>query len=471
MKEAVRHESWARRARRTAEKAFAVLVAMSFVSAPVASADRTPLKPGMNLFSPQQDIQIGRQNARQAEAKLVMLNDARVDNYLNALGERLAAHAPGERYPYQFRCVNDRAINAFALPGGFVYVNRGVIEAADDEAQLAGVMAHEISHVALRHGTNQASKAELTQGLAGLAGFAGGVTGAVAQLGADFGAQSVLLKMSRSAESQADILGTQILFDANYDPRALAQFFEKIEEESKGKQSAEFFSNHPNPDHRSERVQEEVSKLGGPRNGYVTDSEEFRDIKRHVMLLPPPPKGGSGALTQNGQPGGPGRRTGDRPDPPSDRFQSFENENLQIRFPDNWRSTSQGDMSNFVPDGGVVTGRNGQSGLVYGVIVNMADPRGKTLQEATEGFIDDLRHSNSAVQVRGRREQMRMDGLDALSTYLTNDSTAGGKETDWVVTVLRPRGLLYIVCVAPENEFDSYRHAFETMVNSVRFSK
>src|SRR5436190_1875294 len=128
-----------------------------------AADSRTKLKPGWNLFSPQQDIEMGRESAKQAEMQLPILNDRQATSYIDTLGKQLASHAPGEKYPYQFKIVNDTAINAFALPGGFIYVNRGAIEAADSENQIAGVMAHEIGHVVLRHGTNQVSKAYLAQ--------------------------------------------------------------------------------------------------------------------------------------------------------------------------------------------------------------------------------------------------------------------------------------------------------------------
>src|SRR5260221_14145487 len=188
--------------------------------APAVWADRTSLKPGVNIFSPEQDIELGKQNAAQAEQQLRMLKDPKVDNYLNNLGKKLAAHAPGYKYPYQYKCVNDTAVNAFALPGGYIYINRGAIEAADTEAQLAGVMAHETSHVALRHGTNQATKAQLTSVpfaiLGGMVG--GGATGLLAQLAGSFSLNSILLKYSRTDESQADVMGTQILYDTGYDP-------------------------------------------------------------------------------------------------------------------------------------------------------------------------------------------------------------------------------------------------------------
>ena len=265
-------------------QAVVLAVALALVPAPLAWADRTQLKPGWNMFSPQQDVEVGQQVSSEAEQQVPMLNDSRVDNYLNNLGRRLAAKAPGDKFPYTFKVVNDRAINAFALPGGHVYINRGVIEAADNEAQLAGVMAHEISHVALRHGTNQASKASAAQmPLAILGGLLGSnSTGAaLAQLGAGFAVNSILLKYSRTAESQADLMGTQILYDSGYDPRAMAQFFEKIQAEDKGGQPSEFFSHHPNPDNRI-RASEPgncQARRGAARcqDGFP----EFQDIKRY----------------------------------------------------------------------------------------------------------------------------------------------------------------------------------------------
>jgi beta-barrel assembly-enhancing protease len=252
--------------------------------------ERTALKPGWNLFSPEQDIQMGRQASARVGRQVLLLNDPRVDNYLDALGKKLASYAPGYKFPYQYRCVNDENVNAFALPGGFIYIDRGVFEAADDEAQLAGVMAHETSHVALRHGTNQVSKAEAWRIPLGLLGAAGGLGGLMAQVGAGFTLNSIVLKYSRDDETQADVLGTQILYDAGYDPRALAQFFELIEAESKGKEPAEFFSDHPNPGNRIGRIDEEVDKLGGPEPNYQRDSDDFHSIKIYLMKLPKPPK-------------------------------------------------------------------------------------------------------------------------------------------------------------------------------------
>jgi Zn-dependent protease with chaperone function len=454
-----------------ARQAVALVAAVALVFAPLAWAERTQLKPGWNLFSPAQDVQVGRDASRQAERQVPMLNDPRVDSYLNNLGRRLASHAPGYRFSYQYKCVNSREINAFALPGGFVYINRGVIEAADNEAQLAGVMAHETSHVALRHGTNQASKAYAAQvPLAILGGLVGGnsVAGLMAQLGASFTLNSVMLKYSRTDESQADIMGTQILYDSGYDPRAMAQFFEKLQAESKGKRPAEFFSDHPNPEHRIDRVDEEVDKLGGPPPNYKTDSPEFQGIKRYVLSLPAPPKSGSRGRSNSSR--------GNAPSRPSNRFRDFENDSFAVRFPDNWGQQGQGNAVAFVPDGGVVDDGRGNAALAYGVMVNIFEPQSRggtspSLDDATDQLINSLNRSNPAMRVARQREYLRVDGERAASTHLTNDSPLGGRENDWVVSMMRPEGLLFFVCVVPERESADYDPTFQAIISSIRFPR
>jgi hypothetical protein len=451
--------------------AFLAVTALVFApAAPPVWANRTALKPGVNVFTPEQDIQLGKQNAAEAEKQLRMLNDPRVDEYLNSLGKKLVAHAPGYKYPYQYKCVNDAAVNAFALPGGYIYINRGAIEAADTEAQLAGVMAHETSHVALRHGTNQATKAQLTSvPFAILGGMVGGGSagGLLTQLAASFSLNSILLKYSRTDESQADIMGTQILYDTGYDPRAMAQFFEKLNAETKGKQPAQFFSDHPNPGNRVERVDQEVDSLGGPPANYQSDSPEFQEIKRYVRRLPQPPKSApGGAATAN---------TG-KPEPPSAHLNGFQNDVLDLRYPDNWKSNASGSTFTLMPPGGVVQDNKGQSALAYGVMFNEFQPRADNstrvpIEEATDQFVASLRQSNPNLRGIGNRRRMQVDGADAVSAYFTNGSPVGGNERDWLVTIERPEGLLFFICVAPENDFDSYDAAFQNLINSVRFRR
>lgn len=435
---------------------------------------------------------MGQQVAPDAERQLPMLNDARVDDYVNTLGRRLATRAQGEKYPYRFKVVNDKAINAFALPGGPIYINRGVIEAADNESQLAGVIAHEISHVALRHGTNQASKASAAQlPLAILGGIIGSdsTKAAVAQLGAAFALNSVLLKYSRSAESQADIMGTQILHDSGYDSRGMAQFFEKIEAEQKGSGPVEFFSNHPSPDHRIERVNQEVAVLGGARRDSAS-SRDFDGIKRYVQSLPAPPARGR-VQTSDDRRQPPGA-TGTTPDWPSERLVSVEGSLLRIDHPDNWQAYGQGDAMTIAPRGGLLEDGQGNQALAYGVIVNIFEPRedgygpqlqppgygqgssqGATtrLEQSTDLLVQELRLSNRNMRVIRYREVIGVDGDRALSTYLSNDSPLGGRETDWLITVDRPDGLVFIVFAAPESDFQRYEGTFHQMLRSVRIRR
>jgi hypothetical protein len=450
----------------------AVLLAVAWVAlAPGASAQRTQLKPGWNMFSPEQDVEVGKRAALDAQKQLPVCNSPRIDAYLTELGRRLTAKLPtgGVQYPWEFHCVNDKAINAFALPGGYVFVNRGTIEAADNEAQLAGVMAHELSHVALRHGTNQATKAQMTQGILGVAGgiFGGSTSGALLTSLGSFAAGGVLLRYSRTAESQADVMGTQVLYDAGYDPRALSQFFEKLEAETKGKNPPEFFSDHPSPEHRVERVDEEVQKLGGVPANAKRDSPEFEAIKREVLALPVVRKAA-----------GPGAAAGSvgRIAAPSSNFTLYQGKSYTLRYPDNWRAyPDDSGGASFAPDGAVVQGSSGQGGVAYGLIVGITKARQNSssadaLPNATQQLISGLQQSNPNMKITRQASRVRLNGQRALSTYLSNDSPAGGRETDWLISVLRPEGLLYFVCVAPESAYNDYDKTFSSILDSVRFA-
>jgi len=436
-----------------------------------ALAQRTQLKPGWNKFSTQDDINLGKRAATDAEKQLPLCNAPRVDAYLTQLGTRLAQKLPtgGAQYPFEFHCVNDKAINAFALPGGYVFVNRGAIEASDNEAQLAGVMAHELSHVALRHGTNQATKAIAAETGLGIFGaiFGDSAGGALLTTLGNFTAGGVLLRYSRTAESQADVMGTQVLYDAGYDPRALAQFFEKLDAETKGKNPPEFFSDHPNPEHRVERVDEEVEKLGGAPANARRDSAEFEAIKREVLALPvvkKPAPGAAGAVATPAQ--------------PSHNFAEYRASSYTVKYPDNWKKypDSDGGGVSFAPENGVLDDGSGHSALAYGLIIGVSQAKGdpsdgKALNTATTQVIQELQKSNPSMKITRQGEHLRLDGQPGLSSYLSNVSPAGGPETDWVVTVLRPQGLLYFVCVAPQSVYDNYDKTFSSILDSVRFAR
>ncbi len=253
-------------------------------------------KPGFNLFSPQQDEELGRKSATEINKQLPLIRDRQVAHYVTTLGNRLAKAAPPQlrsgHYDWTFRVVNSEDINAFALPGGFIYVNRGAIRAAQDESQIAGVIAHEEGHVLMRHGTHQASQMVLAQAplsiLGGLLGQSSSWGSQLAKLGIGFGVNSMMLRNSRAAESQADEVGTYILYHAGYDPYGMAQFFAIIQKKSP-QRTLQFFSDHPNPGNRIRNVDREIPLLG-PKRNWKTDSPEFEAIQRRLARMPAPPK-------------------------------------------------------------------------------------------------------------------------------------------------------------------------------------
>jgi hypothetical protein len=352
-----------------------------------------------------------------------------------------------------------------------VFVNRGAIEAADNEAQLAGVIAHELSHVALRHGTTEATKARAAQGFVGILGAilgdnAGGAL--LTELGR-FSAGGVLLRYSRTSEMQADVMGTQVLYDAGYDPRALAQFFEKIEADSKGQNPPEFFSDHPNPENRVERVEEEIDKLGGLPAKMKKDSVEFEAIKREVLALPVVKKEILAGGAPIPRPIGP-------PSLPSANYAEYQAAAYAMKYPDNWKKYGEKNSVSFAPDGGVMEVGDGEAGLAYGVIVNTTKAEGdaseaKTLEKATQEMIVMLQKGNPKMKIERQPGRVRVNGQPGLSTYLTNESPAGGEETDWLITVMRPEGLVSFICVAPQKDYEKYDKTFSSILDSVKFQK
>lgn len=220
--------------------------------------------PGFNLFTVSQDIEIGKQSAVEAEKQLRLLNDRTTDNYLNRIVSRLAAYAPGAKYPYHIKLVNAAEVNAFALPGGPMYVNRGLVETARNEAELAGALAHEMAHVALRHGTHQASKAYLAQsGLGILGGLLGKSTSTAKVVNAvgGVGLNVAFLKFSRDDEYQADLVGAQIMAKAGYDPLAMATLFELLRstQSSNPGKVEQFLSDHPSSADREARIRQQAT--------------------------------------------------------------------------------------------------------------------------------------------------------------------------------------------------------------------
>ena len=262
--------------------AWVSLVAIALT--PLSALAQTQIKYHSNKYSVQDDVTLGRRAAQEVEQQFPLMRDSQVEGYVQDVGRRLVNAIPSQfqhsEFQYNFKVVNARDINAFALPGGPMYVNRGMIEVAKTEGEMAGVMAHEIAHVALRHGTAQATKGQKYGLLAGIAGIAGTILGGpgVGQLAqAPFAVY--LLKFSREYETEADILGAQIMARAGYDPRDLANMFRTISAQSGGGGGG-FLSDHPSPNDRYARINREAQLLrieGGQR-----DTREFASVQQRL---------------------------------------------------------------------------------------------------------------------------------------------------------------------------------------------
>jgi hypothetical protein len=209
-------------------------------------------------------------------------------------------------------------------------------------------------------------------------------------------------------------------------------------------------------------------KLGSPSLNAINDSGDFRSIRQFVKSLPPAPKAAENR-TQTSSTG-----QASRPPRPSDQLQNYDGENISLRFPDNWKANESDLSLTLAPEGGII-GSGNTSAIAYGATISIFTPGTANsssvgLAEATDQLIADLRNSNSGMRVTKNKGKIRVGGKPALSKILTNDAPAGGRETDWLVTVLRPEGLLYFIFVAPEQEFADYQKAFQQILNSVSYS-
>ncbi len=448
--------------------AVATLTASLLAPLVLLAADRINFKPGFNLYAPSVDVSEGRKATADVEKHLPLVTDPEVVSYVNQLGKRLAQVAPVKNdYPWAFKVVNSREINAFALPGGFIFVNRGAIEAAEDEAQIAGVIGHEEGHVVMRHGTHQASQMILAKAplavLGGLLSQDSGILSQVAQLGIGVGVEGLFLKNSRTAESQADEVGTYILYHSGYDPRAMSQFFEIIQSKYPQK-TLQFFSDHPNPENRVQKVDELIPRLG-PQNERKTDSAEFRVVKKRLLALQAPPQG---------KPASKAAMSPSNPPPaPSAQLVNYQGEGFSIDRPDNWEVQSDHGSVTMAPRGAILAGPAGETIQAYGVSIVQFQPssageRGWGLIDGTNHLVESMRRSNPNMRVL-RQDNLNLLGRPAISTQLEMDSAVEGqKERDDLVTLRSGDRLLALVFIAPEPAIAAYKPTFDAMLQSLQ---
>jgi hypothetical protein len=472
----------------------AILLTASLVAA------QTPITAPSNRYSPSEDVQLGGQAAEEVQRQLPLLNDSQVRSTVASIGQRLVNAIPNElrhsEFRYTFNVVNVREINAFALPGGPTFVNRGILQTAEDEGQIAGVLAHEISHVALRHGTAQATKATKYQfgAIAGaiLGSIIGGVPGAVVSQGTQFGLGTAFLRFSREYERQADLLGAQIMARAGYDPRDMADMFRIIERES-GSGGPEWLSDHPNPGNRYDAINREAKMLrvNNPRR----DTSAFVQMQARLRRMAPAPTTEEAVRNaSNRRDRDPDGRYPDRRgatgaigvvEPPSSRYRSFDEGVFDVSMPSNWRELDKGNTVTFAPEGGY--GRiDGQDTFTHGMEMGIAgntygNDNGRDrdgsysssdLRIATEDLIDSLARGNPNLRRAFNYSQTIIDTRRGLRTVLDNVSDATGeRERLELFTVMLGTGrLFYALGVAPRDEFPRYQKVFNRVVDSIQLN-
>jgi beta-barrel assembly-enhancing protease len=464
-----------------------LLVLTLLCTAAVAEA-QTKIKAGFNLFSPEQDVEVGQQSAVQAEQQLPILNDPQVNAYVNQIGQRLAANAGGPQFQYRFRVVNQADINAFALPGGFVYINRGVLDNARNEGEVAGVIAHEISHVALRHGTQQASKAYLAQaGISILGGLLGGKVGQgtaqVVNAVGGFGLNALFLKYSRDIETQADVRGSQILTASGYTPVDMINFFKTLEGVDPSKKT-NFLADHPAPPDRVARIEQEARLL------HVTDKPtenvaQLQSIKSRLGGLgaartPQQVAQSSASTSSSGRQRTSTGQTANISVPaPSTSMNSYTSRSgvYRVSYPSNWQVYESSTVGvTIAPPGGMGT-VNGSTDVVYGALINHYDPFGNnasgniSLQSATQDLVAQIQRSSPYLQlVSNSAQQLRLAGGTGLAaTFRGTDPATGINERVTVVTrQLSDEHLFYLLFIVPDREASNYSKLLNSMVGSLQ---
>ena len=434
-------------------------------------------------MSREQEIQLGKEAAAQVEREQELVHNAEIEGWLNKIGQSLAKTPQANAYPYYFKVVNNDTINAFALPGGPMYVHTGLLKAADTEGEVAGVLAHEMSHVALRHGAAQVSKQQMYGLLFGIAGAAAGVLTSdksgqcgilcqITQAGTSLGQNSLLMKFSRGYEHDADLNGARMMAAAGYDPMDLPRFFEKLEAKAgtagEPKGLALWLSSHPATGKRIQYVSEDIKFY--PQRTYSAQTGGFVHIKQVVGAIPPPkPQPGmllarkEGATQRSNVPAG---------------YNAYDANGFSIAYPSAWQvgQTQPGGSLYVIPKGGAVGKQDGSVELLSGAMIDYYVPRAGAgsvnLDSSTSEFVAALKKGDANLAA-DRSERGEVSGKPALLTKLRT-KTSLQQEPDQAIdlyTVAREGGLWFIALARQPSQQGELDPVFKQMMGSVEFAK
>jgi len=422
---------------------------------------------------------LGNEAAAEVARTKEIVKSPEIEAWLNRIGGQLAKTPQANAYPFYFKLVNDESINAFALPGGPMFVHSGLIRAADSEGEVAGVLAHEMSHVALRHGAAQLSKQQTWGTLFGAIGAAagavlgGGTDGKqcslwcqAVQMGAGLGGNSVLLKFSRGYERDADLNGARMMAAAGYDPMELVNFFEKLEKQlgraGEPKGLALWMSDHPATGNRVEYITEDIQFY--PRRNYNAETGQFANVKRIATALPPPkPMPGAmlqakeGAQPRGGLPAG---------------LKDLQAVGFAIGYPTTWQAgqAQAGGSLYLVPQDGIVKSANGGVELIAGAMLDYyrPEPEGASLEAATGAFLDSLAKGDPSLKA-GRPERAEIGGKPAMLARLATRTSKDEDQAITLYTVMREAGLWYLVLAAPTARLGEFEATFRQIADTVLF--
>ena len=459
--------------------------------------------PGQVSLTREQQEQLGLKAMGQVYQQMPVLPDSSpVTKYVQDLGKKLEKVIPQQyTWPYQFHVVEQKEINAFALPGGPIFINVGTITAADNEAELAGVIAHEMSHVYMQHSAKQMKQNMGPSILAGLGqilgSMVGGVGGAIAAMGGQIAGGMWSMKYSRGDEAQADAVGAIIMWKSSYNPKAMAEFFQKLEKEG-GAGGPQFLSDHPNPGNRVQAVDNEIKDW--PPKQYQDNSQAFVAAKQDAtkvkaytaQQIDQGAKSGAwarqnqqtGAVPKNvpvsstspsGQSGASGaaasmQNVSYSQVKPSGRYTQYQQNGISISYPNNWQAANSQNGLTIAPAAGV-----SQGAVAYGVVMGAAQmPSGASLDQATQALIQNMEQSNAGLQTTGSTSSIQVNGMDGRSQMLVGNSPIQQngqplREQDWLVTVAGSNSqLVYAVFVAPQKNFNRLKPTYEHMLQSLQ---
>ena len=486
---------------RSAMKGIVLNLVVAVAILPAATLAQTPIKIHGNKFSTADDVKLGREAAAEAEKKMRLVGDSELGGYLERVGQRLAGAIPTEfqhpEFQYSFKVVDAKDINAFALPGGPMYVNSGMILASKSEDEMAGVMAHEISHVALRHGTANVTKAQKYSTLSSVLGMGGSILGGPLATVAQMGAQGIgvyLLKFSREYETEADLLGARIMANAGYDPRELANMFRTLESQGGGG-GPSFLSDHPSAKDRYAKINQEAQSLtintaaAPDRRDFVVAQQRLTGNTGGQMLANNRLPANNQTLANNQivannqrDPNqvSPDPNAGNRTDapsisrgpiePPSSRYQAFNKGAITASIPENWHEMEgQKGGTWFAPNGAYGTA-NGQAVFTHAVNLGVVQTRTKDAQQATDEFVKGITGGN--LRARGGYERMDFDGRQGRLITFDNVNEATGRPelVNILTTQLKNGDLFYMIAVSPTDEYKNYQNVFLTIVRSIRLT-